>query len=98
MNSDQGNHGLGARRWCWPRPCSRERSRRWRRPLTEPENLKHLIGPYLIGHASALPVPRNAAGPVTVTWVLPGSACVGFDSPIMPEPLAIRIGILPGLH
>ena len=45
----------------------------WRRPLTEPENLKHLIGPYLIDHASALPVPRDAASPVAVAWVLPAA-------------------------
>src|ERR1051325_4522020 len=85
-------HGYGAISWGWAR------SRRWQRSLMEPENLKHLIGAYLIGHPTTLSVPCEAAGSVAITGVLPGSACIGSNSPVIPEPLAIWIRILPSLH
>ena len=60
--------------------------------------MENLIGPYLVRHAGVLSVPSGAAGPVPVARVLPDSARVRLNSPIVPEPLPIWIEILHSLH
>ena len=64
----------------------------------ETEDLEDLIRPYLVSHATVLPVPRDAASPVAVTWVLPSSTRVRLNSPVTPEPLSVWIRILIGLN
>ena len=96
--ADQSELWSRARCWRRARPRRWAGLGRWRWPLAETEDLEDLIRPYLVRHASVLAVPRDAAGAVAVTWVLPSSACVGLNSPVMPEPLTVWIKILIGLY
>jgi hypothetical protein len=84
--------------------CCRGRSVRRRygccrgRSFIEAEDLKNLVGPYLVGHTAVLSVPTSAARAVAVARVLPCSAGVRLNRAVVPEPLPVWIEILHGLH
>lgn len=70
----------------------------WRIALKEADDLENLVGPYLVRHAGVLSVPTSAACAVTVARVLPNSAGICLNSPIVPEPLPVWVEILDSLH
>src|SRR5207249_6471850 len=92
---------LGERAQNWSRRgrCGRRRTgaRWWRcgccrgRSFREAEDLENLVGPYLVGHAGVFSVPSDTAGAVAIARVLPDSARIRLNSPVVPEPLPVWI-------